>query len=138
MNKREKTMADTLTISVVTPEETVLETEADSVVLPLFDGEIGVLKGHSPMIGRLGFGELRLKKGGDTDRYYVDGGFVQVADNAVSVLTGRSIPVGDLDADAAKQQLQDGLARTASGPEETAIRERIVSQARAQLRLAAK
>lgn len=131
-------MTNALTVSVVTPEETVLETAADAVVLPLFDGEIGILRGHSPMIGRLGFGELRLKKGGETERFYVDGGFVQVADNVVSVLTGRSTPVGELDADAARKQLEEGLARSASGPEETAIRERIVSQARAQLRLAAK
>ena len=107
-------------------------------MLPLFDGEIGVLKGHSPMIGRLGFGELRIKTGSETERFYVDGGFVQVADNVVSVLTGRSIPVAELDAEAAQKQLDEGLARTASGAEEAAIRERIVTQARAQLRLAAK
>lgn len=131
-------MAATLTISVVTPEETVLETEAESVVLPLFDGEIGILKGHSPMIGRLGFGEMRLTTGGETSRFYVDGGFVQVADNLVSVLTGRSVPVAELDAATAQKQLDEGLTRTASGPEEAAIRDRIVSQARAQLRLAGK
>ena len=44
---------------VVTPEETVLEGEASFVALPLFDGEIGIARGHSPMIGRLGFGEMR-------------------------------------------------------------------------------
>ena len=41
---------------VVTPEETALETPATFVALPLFDGEIGIAPGHSPMIGRLGYG----------------------------------------------------------------------------------
>ena len=65
---------------------------ADFVALPLYDGEIGIAPGHSPFIGRLGYGELRVVNGGGRTRYYVDGGFVQVADNLVSVLTKRAIP----------------------------------------------
>ena len=74
-------MAESLTCTVVTPEQTALETKADFVALPLFDGEIGILANHSPLIGRLGYGEMRIKSGGQTQVYYVDGGFVQVADN---------------------------------------------------------
>ena len=62
-----------LTCTVVTPEQTALETKADFVALPLFDGEIGILANHSPLIGRLGFGEMRIKSGGQTAVYYVDG-----------------------------------------------------------------
>ena len=64
---------------VVTPEETVLDAGADYVVVPLFDGELGIAAKHSPMIGRLGFGVLKVKSGGETTRYFVDGGFVQVS-----------------------------------------------------------
>ncbi len=46
---------------VVTPEQTVLDEPADFVALPLFDGEIGIAPGHSPMIGRLGYGEMRIQ-----------------------------------------------------------------------------
>ncbi|MEO1497179.1 MAG: ATP synthase F1 subunit epsilon [Planctomycetota bacterium] len=131
-------MADPLQISVVTPEETVVETTADSVVVPLFDGEIGILPKHAPMIGRLGYGEMRLTTGGETTSYYVDGGFVQVSENAVSVLTGKASAIADLNADAAKTQLEEGLKRVASGEDEIAIRDRLLSQARAQLRLVSK
>ncbi|HEY2840797.1 MAG TPA: F0F1 ATP synthase subunit epsilon, partial [Pirellulales bacterium] len=68
-----------LTLIVVTPEATIRETHAEFVVLPLYDGEIGIAPGHSAMIGRLGFGEMRVTEGNQTDRYYVDGGFVQVS-----------------------------------------------------------
>ena len=51
------------TCVVVTPEATVLDTPADFVALPLFDGECGVAPGHAPMIGRLGYGELRIGHG---------------------------------------------------------------------------
>src|SRR5205085_7199902 len=77
---------------VVTPEATALQTPAQFVALPLFDGELGVLPGHSPFIGRLGFGELRVVENGKTFRLYVDGGFVQVAGGVVSVLTNNAIP----------------------------------------------
>ena len=130
--------ASGLTVSVVTPEQTVLETTADSVVLPLFDGELGVLKGHSPMIGRLGFGELRIHAGGHIDRYYVDAGFAQVAGDEVTVLTSRALPLSEIDAETAEAQFYDGLQRKAKNLEEAEMRDRIVSQARAQIRLSKK
>ncbi len=127
-----------LQVSVVTPEETILEVSADFVALPLFDGEIGIQPKHSPMIGRLGYGELRLKSGSETSTYYVDGGFVQVADNQVAILTNRAMKLEELDAAAAEKQLAEGLAMSGSDVAEIAIRDRVVSQARAQIRIASK
>ena len=121
---------------VVTPEATVRESPAQFVALPLFDGEIGIAPGHSPMIGRLGYGELRISEGNRTDRYYVDGGFVQVTGNVISVLTNRAIPAGQLDAHAAAVQLETVRGRAANTPELLAIRDRALLQARAQLRMA--
>ena len=122
---------------VVTPETTVLDSTALFVALPLYDGEIGIAPGHSPLIGRLGFGEMRLTSvENSTDAYYVDGGFVQVADNVVTVLTNRAVPAAELDAEVAAEQLQSARARKAAGDDAIAIRERIVDQARAQVRVA--
>ena len=132
------TSTATLHCIVVTPEETVLESDATFVALPLFDGEIGIAYNHSPMIGRLGFGEMRISEGGKTIYYYVDGGFVQVADNQVSVLTNRAIPAASLDAEAAQSQISEALARKTAGPDQLVIRDRLLSQARAQLRVAKK
>lgn len=123
---------------VVTPEATSLEEKAEFVALPLYDGELGVAPGHSPMIGRLGFGEMRLRTGGKVSRYYIDGGFVQVADDVVSVLTNRAVPAERLDAEAARKQLQAAQKRESNTPELMQIRDRLVTQARAQLRVAQK
>ncbi|MEX0641659.1 MAG: ATP synthase F1 subunit epsilon [Pirellulales bacterium] len=125
----------TLQCVVVTPETTVLDTLADFVALPLFDGECGIAANHSPLIGRLGYGELRIRRGNDTERFYVDGGFVQVVDNVVSVLTHRAVPAGAVDTTAATEQLNTALSRKAAGSEELAIRDRLISQARGQLRV---
>ena len=121
---------------VVTPEQTVVETTADFVALPMIDGEYGVGPGHSPLIGRLGYGELRIRNGKEVHRFYADGGFVQVNRNVVSVLTNRAVPAEKLDAATAGEQLRAANARKAAGDEELAIRERIIAQARGQLRVA--
>jgi len=130
------TIPSELRCVIVTPEATVLATEADFVALPLFDGECGIAPQHSPMIGRLGFGELRVRQGKEQSSYYVDGGFVQVVDNIVSVLTNRAVLARDLDAAAAAELLRTALDRHAAGPEQLAVRDRLVAQARGQLRVA--
>lgn len=133
-----ETNSNTLRCVVVTPEETVLDTAAEFIALPLFDGEVGIGMHHSPMIGRMGYGELRIRNAGETTSYYVDGGFVQVADNVVSVLTNRSLAADDVDASAAEEQLQTALGTKTTGDEQLAIRDRTISQARAQLRISRK
>src|SRR5262245_20694174 len=125
-----------LTCTVVTPEQTALETKADFVALPLFDGEIGIAANHSPLIGRLGYGEMRIRSGGQTQVYYVDGGFVHVADNVVAVLTNRPIPAMNRDAVVADTLLHAALQRQANTPELFEIRDRQIAQARAQIRTA--
>ena len=121
---------------VVTPEETAVDTTARFIAVPLFDGELGIAPGRAPLIGRLGYGELRVVDGGHTKRYYLDGGFVQVARNEVTILTGRAVPADRLDAEVAGEQLRTARDRKANSEETLAIRERLVAQARAQLRMA--
>jgi F-type H+-transporting ATPase subunit epsilon len=74
-----------LTVSVISPEAVLFEGTTDSVVAPAFDGQVGILTGHAPMVTLLGKGELRL--GGNAQRFTVEGGFVQVVDNVVRVVT---------------------------------------------------
>jgi F-type H+-transporting ATPase subunit epsilon len=74
-------------VIIVTPERAVLDDRAEIVILPLYDGELGVQPGHSPFVGQLGPGELRIRSGTTTRRFFVDGGFAQVRGNVVNVLT---------------------------------------------------
>lgn len=131
-------MTNDLKCIVVTPEKTVRETAADFVAMPLFDGEIGIAPGRAAMIGRLGFGEMRIRHGEETDRYYVEGGFVEVLGGTVSVLTNRAVPTEELDEAVAAEQLATARARPANTPELMAIRDRAVTASRAQLHVARK
>jgi F-type H+-transporting ATPase subunit epsilon len=127
-----------LQLIVVTPEATVLDEQVDFVALPLDDGEIGIAPGRAPLIGRLGYGELRLTRPGETRRFYVDGGFVQVAANVVSVLTHRAMPAAEVDSQVAAENLAQARGRKANNEELFAVRDRLQQQARAQLRVAAR
>ncbi len=80
-------MASQLTVSVISPERTVYEGTADMVVAPAWDGEIGILRGHAPLVILLGEGELRVQNAGSEQRFHVAGGFMQVADDVVTVLS---------------------------------------------------
>lgn len=95
---------------VVTPERAVLDTIAELVILPMFDGELGVLPGRSPLIGRLGAGELRLKTGAVVERYFVEAGFVQVRSNIVTVLTAQANKATEISTDMATKAATEAEA----------------------------
>ncbi|HEX6809507.1 MAG TPA: ATP synthase F1 subunit epsilon [Gemmatimonadaceae bacterium] len=76
-----------LTVSVISAEATLFEGQATAVVAPAFDGEVGILTNHAPMITALGTGTLRVEDGASTQRFSVAGGFLQVVDNQVRVVT---------------------------------------------------
>ena len=74
-------------VSVISPERTVFEGDADQVIAPAWDGQLGVLKGHAPMLVLLGEGELRISTGGADQKFQIRGGFMQVAEDVVTVLS---------------------------------------------------
>ena len=119
---------------VVTPERTELDREADYVSLPMFDGELGILKGRAPMIGRLGYGTLRLQTAAGPEQYYVDGGFAEVERNVVSVITARAIPVDLLDHEEAQQALTAAQEMPSDTPEEMQLKDTALRRARGQVR----
>jgi F-type H+-transporting ATPase subunit epsilon len=81
-----------LKVSVISPEASVFEGTTDSVVAPGFDGEFGLLSDHAPMMTLLGKGTLRIGTGPDARSFHIEGGFLQVAANAVRVVTEKAIP----------------------------------------------
>lgn len=125
-----------LQCTVLTPGGSVSDGPADFVALTLYDGEIGIAPGRAPLIGRLGHGEVRITDDGQTSRYYVEGGFVEVTGQVVTVLTDRAIPAEKLDRVALEEQLQTARARRATTPEEMRARDHAVALSRAQLRVA--
>ncbi len=130
-------MADSKTfqLSVVTPEAAVLETEARFVALPAHDGEIGVLRNRAPLLIKLDVGLLRAETGEGTTRLYVDGGFAEMFDNRLTVLTEDAKDPATLDRAEAEQRLVEARAMTAEDATTLAAREKALRRARVQLKL---
>ncbi len=85
-------MADSdlkLRVSVISPAAVGFSGEGESVLIPAYDGQLGILIGHAPMMVLLGSGDVVVKDGDSVHRICVSGGFMQVIDDEVSVLAER-------------------------------------------------
>src|SRR5579859_8086179 len=94
-----------LRIVLVTPETTLLDEKVEKLRFPLYDGQIGILPGRAPLVGRLGSGELRVTTAKGFSSYFIDGGFVQVKENVVSLLTDSAQLASTLDPRQAEDEL---------------------------------
>jgi F-type H+-transporting ATPase subunit epsilon len=77
-------------VSLVSPEKALFEGEATAVVATAYDGEVGILPRHAPFITLLGKGDLVIRSGVSSQRFRVDGGFLQVAANRVRVVAEKA------------------------------------------------
>jgi F-type H+-transporting ATPase subunit epsilon len=76
-----------LQVSVISPEQVLYEGTASAVTAPAFDGEVGILPMHAPLMTLLGTGTLLVQAAGGARRFRVSGGFLQVVDDTVRVVT---------------------------------------------------
>ncbi len=73
-------------VTVVSPARAVFEGPAEAVVAPAYDGEVGILPHHAPLLTLLGTGTLTVRQGGASSRFRVAGGFLQVLGDAVRIV----------------------------------------------------
>ena len=99
-------MDKTLTLEMTTPEKVALQGTADFVVLPAFEGEMGVLPGHEAFLVQLKPGEVRVTKDGQVSRFAVSGGFAEVKDNKIALFAETAELADQIDAERANQALE--------------------------------
>lgn len=97
--------ATELRLVVVTPETTLIDQNVQSIRFPLFDGQFGVLPGRAPAVGRLGTGELEFRTPAGEERYFIDGGFLQIKGHIVTLLTNVATPAAQINLSAAQAEL---------------------------------
>ena len=126
----------TIRCQVVTPERIVVDEWVRQIVVPLPDGEFGIGKNHDPVIARLGYGSLRLKLATGQRSFFVDGGFLQIRDNLVVILTSRAVDASGLNASQIDEDLKSVSKREATS--DISIDARLVEldKLRSRLRLA--
>jgi len=119
-------------LEIVTPERLVYEDEVDSVNVPGIEGELGILPHHAPLLSILGFGELRIRKGGAEESFAIVGGFVQVRPDKVVVMAETADLAAEIDLEKAQEARREAERALETGYSEGAD----LSAARAALQTA--
>jgi F-type H+-transporting ATPase subunit epsilon len=123
-------------LSVITPERVVLEADAQSVVFPAHDGEVGVLPHHAPLLYKMGIGTLRFETAAEHGSLFVDGGFAQFVGNRLTILTEAARRPSEVDRDAAERALTEARAMEIRDDASYDARQKALSRARTLLHLA--
>jgi F-type H+-transporting ATPase subunit epsilon len=133
--------AKTLTLEMTTPEKVAMQGQAEFVVLPAFEGEMGVLPGHAPFLVQLKPGEVRVTENGEVRRFAVSGGFAEVKDDKVALFAETAELADSIDAERAKQALERAkgeLVRKDIDPLTLAAAEGAIRRAQVRLMVAAR
>jgi F-type H+-transporting ATPase subunit epsilon len=111
----------TFDLSLVTPEGAAFEGEAEMLVVPGADGEIGVLARHAPLVAMLKAGEIRVKSQGEWQAYAAGPGYFKVQQDRALVLVDDAVRAEDIDVEEARREVEEAkelLARIDAGEEE--------------------
>ena len=130
-------MAKTIHVDVVSAEESIYSGEAEFIVLPGVDGELGIYPHHTPLLTQIKPGAVRIKVPNEAEEtlVFVQGGFLEVQPNVVTVLADTAIRAHDLDeakALEAKSKAEDAM-RSKLSAEEIAKAQAELASAAAQL-----
>jgi F-type H+-transporting ATPase subunit epsilon len=123
--------------TIVTPEEQVLDESLTQAILPAHDGLLGILTDRAPLLAKLGQGPLRVDlAAGGSRHYYIEGGIAQMKDNNLTILTNEATPANEIDAEAARAEYNEAVARRITDAHSFDDRQKQMARARAKQELA--
>src|SRR3954468_21131269 len=128
-----------LLLEIVTPERELFNDQVDAVVCPGIDGELGILPHHAPLLTTLGFGELRIRKGGQEEYFAIAGGFLQVRPDKVVVMAETADLASEIDlesAEAARREAERVIAEGFAEPADLARARASMDRALLRIRVA--
>ena len=122
-------------LEIITAERQVYSDEVDMVIAPGFDGQLGILPQHAPLMTMLKPGELTVRKGGEDMYVAVSGGFMEVLGNRVSVLADACERSDEIDEQRAAEAMKQAQERVASRSADLDLEQATAAFRRAETRL---
>ena len=122
-------------LEIITAERQVYSDEVDMVIAPGFDGQLGILPMHAPLMTMLKPGELTVRKDGENMYVAVSGGFMEVLGNRVSVLADACERSDEIDEQRAEQAVQRAQERLANRGSDMELERAVSALRRAQVRV---
>lgn len=129
----------TFHLKIVTSKETLLDQEADFVMLRTVMGDMGILANHSPFVSELAIGEMKVRAGGSEEFYYISGGFVEISKkNTVIILADEAMLAKDIDIEHARKEVQiaEEKLKKAQEDREVLLTQRALQEALTKVKLA--
>jgi F-type H+-transporting ATPase subunit epsilon/F-type H+-transporting ATPase subunit delta len=102
-------MSDKFTVEIISPDQTILKQETNEVIIPSFEGQMGILNNHIPLITFLRPGIITIKVEGEK-KYFVDDGTVEFSNNNLLILTSTARDIAHLDKSKINELLQKAEA----------------------------
>lgn len=102
-------MSDKLTVEIISPDQTILKQQTNEVIIPSFEGQMGILSNHIPLITFLRPGIITIKAEGEK-KYYVEEGTVEFSNNNLLILTSTARDIAHLDKSKINELLQKAEA----------------------------
>jgi F-type H+-transporting ATPase subunit epsilon len=100
----------TFDLSVVTPEGTAFEGEAQMLIVPGAAGEIGVLARHAPLVAMLKAGEIRVRSHGEWESFAAGPGYFKVQQDRAIVLVDDAVRAEEIDVEQARREVEEARA----------------------------
>ena len=92
---------------IITPEKMVYDGEADLVVARIADGDVGVMVDHAPLVSTAEIGDVRIREDDELHVFATSDGFFKVSENLVQILVEEAVEAGEIDTDAAGNQVEE-------------------------------
>ena len=102
-------MSDKFTVEIISPDQTILKQETNEVIIPSFEGQMGILNNHIPLITFLRPGIITIKAEGEK-RFYIEEGTVEFSNNNLLILTSTARDIAHLDKSKINELLQKAEA----------------------------
>lgn len=130
-------MMKTFPLEIVTPEKVTLQAEVEFLVVPAFEGELGVLPGHTPLLAQLQPGVLRITQAGSITPFAISGGFVEVTPQRVAVFAETAEMAEEIDIERARFAAERARSRLTAPADEVDLAHVEAALRRALVRLKA-
>ncbi len=113
---------------IITPEKMVYDGEANLVVARIADGDVGVMVDHAPLVSTAEIGDVRIREGEDLHVFATSDGFFKVSENLVQILVEEAVEAGEIDVDAAGNQVEEAERELSEVSEDNEDRDRVTAE----------
>ena len=108
-------MSENFTVEIISPEKSIIKSSTTEVVIPSYEGEMGILKDHVPLITFLRPGVITIINVADKKKFFVEEGTVEFSNNNLLILTSKAIELNDFNAEFLEKSINEAEKKISNG-----------------------